>query len=89
MISLTHQPVQNRLLGVQAVFGLGKDSVGVGFEGGLVNFLAAVGGEAVHDEGVLIGEGNEGFVDLITGKIPLALGGFLFHTHGDPDVGVQ
>jgi len=43
------QPIQNCLLGVEAVFGLGEDGVGVGFEGLFVDFFASVGGEAVHD----------------------------------------
>jgi hypothetical protein len=42
-------------LRVQAVFGLGEDCLGVGFEGLFGDFFASVGGEAVHDEGVFVG----------------------------------
>ena len=43
----------------------------------------------MHDEGAFIGAVDEGFIDLITGKVLLALGCLSFHAHGDPHVGVQ
>ena len=43
----------------------------------------------MHDEGVFVGAGDEGFVDLVAGEIRDALLGFGFHAHGDPDIGVQ
>ena len=60
----------------------------MGFKGWLINFLAAVGGQTVHHQRVFVGFGHECFIDLIIGKVRFPLGRFLFHSHGDPYVGV-
>ncbi len=46
---LLDQPVDNRLLRVQAVFGLGEDGVGVGLEGFLVDLLPAYRGKEIDE----------------------------------------
>src|ERR1043166_6938605 len=46
------EPVQNCLLHVQAVFRLDENRRRVGLESFLVNLLAAIGRQAVHDQSV-------------------------------------
>ena len=82
-------PVEDGFLGVEAVFGLVEDGLGVGLEGFFVDFFAAVGGEAVHDEGTGSCEFHDGVVDLVALQDAEALGGFGFFAHGDPNVGVE
>ena len=74
---------------MQSVFGLSEDSVSMGFKGGFADFLAAVGGKAVHDKGFFVSSGDEVFIDLVASKVSLALGCFFLHTHRDPHVSVQ
>lgn len=75
-------------MSVEAIFGLPENSVGVGFEDICRDFLATVGGEAVHDEGS--GRSSEEFgVDLVFLKLGEAIGGFFFLAHADPDVGIE
>ncbi len=76
-------------MGVEAVFGLVEDGLSVGFHDFVGDFFAAIGGEAVHDEGAGFGVGHEGVVDLPGAEDFDALGGLLFFAHADPDVGVD
>ena len=56
------------LLDVEAVFGFVEDG-GVGaVEDGGGDLLAAVGREAVEDDGVAVGGGEELVVDLVAGE---------------------
>jgi hypothetical protein len=75
-------------LGVEAVFGLLEDGVGVEFEDFGADFLAAVGGEAVEDDVVGCGVGEEGGVDFEAGEFGFFFG-LAFLAHGEPDVGVD
>ena len=74
---------------MEPVFRLRKDRVGIGLEGFIINLLAAIGGQAVHDESVGLGELHEGLVDLITLQDFEARSGFGFLAHRNPHVGVK
>jgi len=74
---------------VEAILGLVKNCLGVGFEGGFVDLFAAVGGKAMHHEGRRLGHGEQRLVNLITGQMFEPLGGFRFLAHGNPDVRVE
>ena len=76
-------------MGVEAVFGLVEDGLGVGFEDVAGDFFAAVGGEAVHDEGGAAGGVEGRLVDLVAGELGETEGGFVFFAHADPHVGVE
>ena len=80
---------EDGFLGVEAVFCFCEDGVGVGFEDFGGDFLFAVGGEAVHDEDVFAGAGDEVGVDLVGLEVGDAFSGFIFLAHADPDVGVE
>ena len=60
----------------------------MGLEAGSRNFLAPVGREAVHDEGIWR-MGAELVVDLVALQLREAVGGFLFFSHADPDIGIE
>lgn len=80
---------EDRLLCVQAVFGLGEDGVCVGLEGGFCDFQSAVGGEAVEDERAGFCELQGVVVDLVARELGFAVFGFLFLAHAHPHVGVE
>jgi len=80
---------EDGFLGVEAVFCFCEDGIGVGFEDFGGDFLFAVGREAVHDEDVFAGAGDEGGVDLVGLEVGDAFSGFIFLAHADPDVGVE
>ncbi len=80
---------EDGFLGVEAVFCFREDGIGVGLEDFGGDFLFAVGREAVHDEGVLAGAGDEGGVDLVGFEVGDAFRGIIFLAHADPDVGVE
>ncbi len=74
---------------MEAVFGFLEDD-GLGAVDDFVgDFDAAVGGEAVHDDGGGRGGGEEGGVDLIILEDGEAFGFFGFLSHADPSVGVD
>ena len=79
-----NRPVQNRLLHMQPVFGLGENRVGVGFKSFLVNFLAAICRQAVHHQRVRFGELHELLIDLITAQSLESLGGLGLLAHRNP-----
>ena len=81
--------LQNRFLHVQPVFGLVENRLRVGLEGFFVNFLAAIGGQAMHHQRVLFWRASPRRVDLVAVQIFDALGGFRFLAHRNPDVGVE
>ena len=80
---------EDGFLGVQTVLGLVKDEIGVGFHDFLGDFFAAIGGQAVHDEGTGFGVSEEGGVDLPGTQDFDAFFGFFFLAHADPDIGVN
>ena len=71
---LRQNPLENRLLHVEAVFRLVEDGGGVGLERLVVDFLAAIGRQAVHHQGSGIGQLHQGTVDLVAGQQAEALG---------------
>src|SRR5438045_7997660 len=74
---------------MEAVFGLVEhDGVWAVDDAGR-DFLAAMGGQAVHDDGVGLGGGQELVVNLVGQQAGFALGGLGFLAHGGPDVGVE
>ena len=78
-LHLAHQHRQHGLLRVQTVFRLVKHH-GLRAVHHLVgHFAAAVRGQAVHENRILLGQAHHLRVDLIGGKIPRALFGFRFH----------
>src|SRR6185503_14586589 len=54
-LRLRYDPVEDGLLDVETVLGLIENGLGVGFERGFVDFLAAISGQAVHDERIRFG----------------------------------
>ena len=83
------QGEEDGFLGVEAVFGLLED-YGLGaVEDGIGDFGVAVGGQAVHEDGVRLGVGHEGFVDLVGLEDGGAAGGLVLEAHGGADVGVD
>ena len=75
-------------MGVEAVFGLLEDDVGVLLEHFFRDFLFAVGGEAVEDD-VFVGRSGEEFAIYLVGAEKSFLLGLSFLSHGEPDVGVN
>lgn len=80
---------EEAFLEVEAVFGLLEDDGLWAIDNFVGDFDAAVGGEAVHDDGVTGGEFEQVGVDLVGGEDGEALGFFSFLTHADPGVGVD
>ena len=76
-------------LGVHAVFGLVEDDGLGAVEHGVGDFGVAVGGKAVHEDGVGLRVGHQRFVDLVGLEDGGALGGFVLEAHGGADVGVD
>jgi hypothetical protein len=83
------EELENDFLDMEPVFGLVEDVVGMGFEGGFIDFHAAICREAVHDEGTGFGEPDQGGIELEGGELLDAIVGFDFLAHGDPDIGVE
>ena len=76
-------------LGVEAVFGLIED-YGLGaVQHGVRDLCVAVGGEAVHEDGVGLGVGHEGLVDLVGLEDGGASGGLVLEAHGGADISVD
>ena len=80
---------EQSLLGVHAVFGLIEDDGLRAVEDGVGDLGVAVGGEAVHEDGVGLRVGHESFVDLIGLEDGGALGGFVLEAHAGADVSVD
>ena len=80
---------QQAALEVEAVFGFLEDDALGAVDDFVGDFDAAVGGEAVHDDGVFGGGGEQFGVDLIGPEHAEALGLFGFLAHGNPGVGVD
>lgn len=74
---------------MEAVFGLVEDGGLGGLDDFVGDLLAALGGEAVEEDGIGAGGGEEGSVDLIGGEYLLAIEGFGFLAHAGPDVGID
>ena len=53
------------------------------------NLLAAVGGEAVEEDGVVHGQGHQLFVNPVGGESLLSLLCFFFLAHARPHIGVE
>ena len=70
------QPGQNSLLRVEPVFGLVKNGPGIGLESGLINLLAPVGGQAVHDQCAGLGKACHRPVHLVALQLLQTLGRF-------------
>ncbi len=75
-------------MGVEAVFGLLENGVGVGFEDFLADLFAAVGGQAVEDDVAFGGVFEQLRVDFEPSEF-----GFFFLLsllpHREPDIGVD
>jgi len=80
---------QESFLGVHAVFGLVEDGGLRAVENGVGDFGVAMGGEAVHEDGVGLRLGHEAFVDLVGLEDGGALGGLVLEAHGGADVCVD
>ena len=74
---------------MEAVLGLGEDGVGVGFHHFIGDFLAPVGGQAVHGQRSGSGPLEEGGADLVARELGEPVFGFLFHAHAHPYVAVE
>ena len=61
---------------MQPVLGLVENGLRIGLEGLLVDFFAAIGGQAVHDQRAGFGQLHQRGVDLVAGEFLDALGGF-------------
>ena len=83
------QHQQQSFLRVHTVFGLVENDGLRPVEDGVRYFGVAVRGEAVHEDGVLLGVGHQGFVDLVGLEDRGALGGFVLEAHAGADVGVD
>ena len=80
-VPLFHEQIQHGLLGVEAVFRLVEDLVGVGLKDRCGDLLSPVGGQAVLDHGAGMGGGHNGVVDLIALKDQLTLAGLALLSH--------
>ena len=58
---------------MQAVLRLVEDDIGECFHDVVRDLLAAIGGQAVHDDGALVGDGEQVAVDLVRRENLLAL----------------
>lgn len=87
--SSLEQRCHQRLLGVEAVFRFVPDHGAGTVEDFGGDFLAAVGGEAVHDDGGLVGVGEELGVELEGAEGLKTIGSFGFEAHRYPGVGVD
>src|SRR6476469_6051177 len=82
------KPSEDSLLDVEAVGSLLDDEAMGSVDYFVGDFLAAVGGEAMHE--ICFGCAfHEAGVDLIGGEIRAAARSFCFLTHAGPDVGVD
>ena len=61
----------------------------VRFERRVIDFLAAMRGQTMHDQRVRLRQFHEILVDPIRSELRFAPGFFAFLAHGDPDVGVK
>ena len=86
-MGLYEEEFQQRLLGVEAVFGLVPDDALRSFDDGGRDLFAAMGGQAVHEQRVPGGLRHQCVVDLVTGEGLNTLGPFLFLAHTGPDIG--
>ena len=76
-----HNPIQNRLLDVEAVFRLIENSLGVRLEGRFIDLFATVSRQAMHDERAGPGQFYDRIVDLVTLKRLDAFGGLSLFAH--------
>ena len=86
---IQHHFNDNRFLGMHTVVSLGEES-GMGSVGhGVGDLVVAVGGQAVHDDDIFVGFGDQLFIDLVGMESCFAdlLLGFL--AHAGPGVGVN
>jgi hypothetical protein len=88
-VAVLDEEEEEGLLGVEAVLGLVEDGGAGAVEEGGGDLLVADGGEAVHDDGLGEGEGEEVLVDLEAGEGGAAGLGLGLVAHGDPGVGVD
>ena len=77
------------LLGVEAIFGLVEDDRSGTVDDVVGDFLAAVRGQAVHEDGVVTGRIHEVGVHLIWAEGLEAGFELVFESHADPGIGVD
>ena len=77
----SHDPIKNGLLHVQPVLRLIENSLSVRLERFVVDLLAALRGQAMHDERAGLGEVHEFAIDLVSGQFLDALLGLRFLSH--------
>lgn len=75
-------------MGVEAVFGLLEDGVGVEFEDFFGDFFLTVGGEAVEDDVAVGGVREEFLIDLVSPE-KVFLFFLVFLAHRKPDISVD
>src|SRR6476620_2081384 len=83
---LGEQHLQQRLLRVQPVLGLVPDGGVLAVEDVGGDLLAGVRGQAVQDDGAVLGGGEQVGVELERGEVGAPAGGLLLVAHADPDV---
>ena len=81
--------MQNRLLHMQAVFRLVINDGTRRVDDAFGDFQAAVGGQAVHENGIWSSLCEKSFVHLICRKGSFPLNGFVFLSHASPDIRVH
>ena len=84
-----NNPIQNRFLHMEPVFGLVENSLRVRLESFLVDFLAAVRGQAVHHQHIRLGQLHKVAIDLVAAQHFDALCCLLLLAHRNPNVGVK
>src|SRR5205809_838652 len=83
------EPAHDRLLHVEAILGLVEDHRLRAVEHGVRDLLAAMGGEAVHDERARAGERDDALVHLIGAESAAAGLRLGLLAHARPHVGVD
>ena len=83
------QDGEEAALKMKAVFGFLEDHALGAVHDFVGDFDAAIGGQAVHDDGGLRRPGEEFGIDLVGPKDGEALGFFGFLAHGDPGIGID
>ncbi len=86
-ILLIKQKFHQCILRMHAIFGFFPDDCIGRIEDLCRYFFTAIGGQAVHKEGIGFGEAHQLFIDLVTAEDFFALLLFIFLTHRGPGIG--
>ena len=63
-LPLLDNPIQDRLLSMQAILCLVENSLGVRFESFFINFLATISGQTMHYERIRFGKLHQRGIDF-------------------------